>query len=350
MLVVRLVVLVTQAIVRSVVGRLRNGPADSTWSWRMTLTRDVLHDVIAGLQRRADVDEGLARGEGARLDARAQSPMPRRLRVVMERVDDELGGVPCERLVRAGHTDGVLLYLHGGGYVMGSPGTHRHLVAELAWAARTDAVVPDYRLAPAFPFPAAIDDAVAVYNSLLEADVAPERIVVAGDSAGGGLTMALLLRLRDEGSPLPAAAVCFSPYVNLCLDCATMTSNSRTDYLPLSDTALSDWYLQGQDPRHPYASPVYADLSGLPPILVFAGGREVLLDDCRALSIRLREFGNKVVYREYEHMFHVWPAIVPRERDSMLCIDEFSRFVSDSLRTAAESGRPTPTSDALPIT
>lgn len=337
MRIVRLIAIVVVAFWRSVLRRLRSGPVVATWSWRMTVTRDVLHDVIAGLQSPAHPGDADVAVSTPRIDAKAQAPVPRRLRRVISRVDDVLAGVPCERLVRAGRTDGVLLYLHGGGYVMGSPGTHRHLVSELAWAARVDAVVPDYRLAPAHPFPAAVDDAVAVYRALLDAGTAPSRIVVAGDSAGGGLTMALLLRLRDDDVPLPAAAVCLSPYVNLLLDGATMTSNLPTDYLPLGqgDVDLAGWYLDGADPMNPYASPLYADLAGLPPVLVFAGGREVLLDDCRALAARLRDVGNDVVYREYEEMFHVWPAIVPSERDSLLCVDEFGAFVADALRAAA---------------
>ena len=341
MRVVRLIGLVVAAIVRSVLQRLRQGPADPSWSWRMTVTRDVLHDVIAGLQSPAHPGPSAEASAAQRIDARAQAPVPRRLRPVISRVEDSLGGVPCERLLRAGRTDGTLLYLHGGGYVMGSPGTHRHLVSELAWSARVDAVVPDYRLAPVHPFPAAVDDAVAVYRALVASGTAPERIVVAGDSAGGGLTAALLLRLRDEGDQLPAAAVCFSPYVNLLLDGATMTSNLPTDYLPLGrgDVDIAEWYLDGADPKNPYASPLYADLAGLPPVLVFAGGREVLLDDCRAFAARLREAGNGVVYREYEHMFHVWPAIVPAERDSLLCVDEFGAFVDESLRAADGASR-----------
>ncbi len=243
----------------------------------------------------------------------------------------ELGGRPAEWLT----PDGVgraaaLLYLHGGGYGSGSLNSHRDLASRIAIASGCAAVTLGYRLAPEDPFPAAVEDAVAAYQQLLADGIPPERLVVAGDSAGGGLTMALLLALRADGIPLPAAEVCLSPWVDL--------TQSAPSYQELADRdpmvskkdldGLADAYLAGTDPRTELASPLFAaDLSGLPPLRIEVGADEVLLDDATRLAERATEAGNDVtltVWPEMIHVFQAFPGVILPETDlSVAAIGEF---------------------------
>src|SRR5712691_3956124 len=182
----------------------------------------------------------------------------------------------------------VVLYLHGGGYVIGSPRSHRHLAAASAGAAGASALSLDYRRAPEDPFPAAVDDAVACYRWLLEQGIAPGRIVIAGDSAGGGLTVATLLALRDARVPLPAGGVCISPWVDLT--CSGESYRTKADVDPIVRQAgvaeMATAYLGSASPRTPLASPLFADLRGLPPLLIQVCSDEVLLDHAVQLAQR----------------------------------------------------------------
>ena len=200
-----------------------------------------------------------------------------------------LGGVPALDVKVAGADgDGVILYLHGGGYVIGSARTGANLAAPLARRTGLQAVSLDYRLAPEAAFPAAVDDALAAYKELLEGG---REIFVAGDSAGGGLALALVLAARREGLPLPAAVVVFSPWADLTLSGASM--DTRGDFDPLFSRAhmdaYVDHYLAGHDPKDELASPLLADLTGLPPLLIQVGSAEVLLDDSLGLAARAAE-------------------------------------------------------------
>jgi acetyl esterase/lipase len=219
----------------------------------------------------------------------------------------EVGGVKGEWISRVDFEDDItLLYLHGGGYIGGSAATHRQFVSVLTWALGTRTFVPDYRLAPEHRFPAAVDDAVAVFEGL-EA----QHIVVAGDSAGGGLACALLLRLRDEGLDLPAGAILFSPYTDLEHTAPSIAANAATDYLPLGVPSPNVAYLGDHDPKDPLASPIYGDFTGIPPLLVFAGSREMILDDATRLAERAASDGVSVTLHIEPDMMHVWPAILP---------------------------------------
>jgi monoterpene epsilon-lactone hydrolase len=224
----------------------------------------------------------------------------------------------------------ALLYLHGGGYVICSPDTHREMVAHLAKASGCRVLLLDYRLAPEFPFPAAVEDAVAAYRWLLAQGYPARGLAVAGDSAAGGLTVAALVVLRYLGLPMPGAAVCFSPWTDLACTGETLASKASEDpivSLPLLEQ-LAQTYLAGADPRSPLASPLYADLWGLPPLLVQVGTAETLLDDSRRLADRCREAGVEVSLEEWEGMPHVWHFFVsflPEAQQAIARAGEFLR-------------------------
>ena len=205
-------------------------------------------------------------------------------------------------------SDKAILYLHGGGYVIGSLDSHRHLAAEAGRAAGTRTLAIDYRMAPEYPFPAAVDDTVAAYRYLLSNGIAPGNIALAGDSAGGGLVVGALLAIRDAGLTLPGAGWCISPWVDMEATSKSFIDRAETD--PTVQAAgileMAGLYLAGGDPRSPYAAPVYGDLRGLPPLLIQVGAAETLLDDALWLA---REAGKADVIVDLQiwpEMIHVW--------------------------------------------
>jgi epsilon-lactone hydrolase len=241
---------------------------------------------------------------------------------------------PAEWLTPPGaRTDAVVLYLHGGGYVIGSPRSHRHLAAAIARAAGTRALLLDYRLAPEHPFPAGLEDAVAAYQWLLGSGVVPARIVVAGDSAGGGLTMATLLALRERGLPRPAAAVCISPWVDLTNSAASYATKAAVDPIVTLDSIalLTQAYIGTGDPKQPLVSPLYADLHNLPPLLIQVGSDEVLLDDALGLAERARTAGVDVTIREWPAMIHVWHWFLSMLDEADHAIADIGAFVKARL-------------------
>ena len=241
---------------------------------------------------------------------------------------------PAEWLTPPGvRTDAVVLYLHGGGYVIGSPRSHRHLAAAIARAAGTRALLLDYRLAPEHPFPAALEDAVAAYQWLLRDGISPTRVVVAGDSAGGGLTVATLLALRDRGLPRPAAGVCISPWVDLTNSAASYVSKAAVDPIVTLESIamLTQAYIGTGDPKQPLVSPLYADLRGLPPLLVQVGSDEVLVDDAVGLGARARAAGVDVTVHEWPAMIHVWHWFLPMLDEAEQAIGEIAAFVKARL-------------------
>lgn len=240
------------------------------------------------------------------------------------------GGVPAEWISAPGaRRDRAVLYLHGGGYVIGSIATHRQLAADISRSAAARVLLIDYRLAPEHPHPAAVEDALSAYRWLVAQGAAPERTAVAGDSAGGGLTMATLVALRDAGDPLPGAAVCLSPWVDLEAVGDSMTGKSADD--PLVQRAgllrMAAYYLNGLGPRHPLAAPLYADLTGLPPLLIQVGDAETLLDDAVRLAQRAEAAGVKVNIDVWEEMIHVWQLFAPMLPEGREAIDEIGRFL-----------------------
>jgi epsilon-lactone hydrolase len=223
--------------------------------------------------------------------------------------------------------DLVILYLHGGGYVIGSLTSHRHLSFALSQASGASVLALDYRLAPEHPFPAAVNDAVNAFRWLLNQGIKSNRIVIAGDSAGGGLTVATLIALRDEGVDLPAGGVCLSPWVDL--------TNSADSYARIADPMLkkaeldsmAESYLQGQDAKTPLASPLFADLNGLPPLLIQVGTDEHLYDDSINFEARAKAAGVNVTLEVWDEMIHIWHFFYPMLQEGREAIAQIGEFV-----------------------
>ncbi len=243
---------------------------------------------------------------------------------------------------RAADADRALLHLHGGAYALGSPRTHRGLAAALSRVARAPVLLPEYRLAPENPFPAALDDALAAYRWLTrDRGIAPRRVAVTGDSAGGGLAVALLVSLRDAGEPMPACYAGMSPWTDLAGTGRSMTERDELDpWLSAALAAPAARAYAGATPLDdPLVSPLYADLSDLPPMLVHVGTDEILLDDARRLVDRAREHGTDASLGVFEglwHVFHLFPGF-PESRLALQEIGGFVRRHTDPLtaRSAA---------------
>ena len=229
--------------------------------------------------------------------------------------------------------DRTVLYLHGGGYALGSPHEYRDLTSRIGRAAGARVLVPDYRLAPEHPFPAAVEDALTSYRWLLAGGASPDRIVIAGDSAGGGLALAVLVALRDRGEPLPAAGICQSPLVDMEGTGASMDTRAEIDPL-LNRQAVRQMaaaYLAGTDPRNPLAAPLHADFVGLPPLLIQVGEREVLLDDALRVADRARAAGVDVTLQRFEGMPHVFQMFASFLLEARDAIQGLGRFVRDRM-------------------
>lgn len=241
------------------------------------------------------------------------------------------GGVTAEWVTAEGAADSrVVLYFHGGGYIIGSPRTHRAMMAHLSKAAQARVLALDYRLAPEHPFPAPVEDAVAAYRWLLGEGYDPARIALGGDSAGGGLTVAALVQMRYLGLPSAAAGVCVSPWVDMEGLGESMETRAEADPMVMREGLLlsAKTYLGGADPRAPLAAPLYADLRGLPPLLIQVGDAEVLLDDSTRLAGVAREAGVEVrmdVWDDMIHVWHVFAPILPEARQAIAQAGEFIR-------------------------
>jgi monoterpene epsilon-lactone hydrolase len=238
-------------------------------------------------------------------------------------------GVPGDWVRNTRHAQKrTLLYLHGGGYQVGSPQVYREFASQLARRWQAQVALIDYRLAPEHPFPAATDDAFAAYQALLEQGVDPARLIVAGDSAGGGLTMACALEARDAGLPLPAALVVFSPWVDLTISGESALTRERDDMLVTENLrACAADYLAGASPRTPLASPLHADLHGLPPTLIQATENEILCDDARRLADALGAAGVDTRLQLTPDLFHVWQLFCGKLPEADAAIAEATAFV-----------------------
>ena len=223
--------------------------------------------------------------------------------VRIEKID--VAGIPAEWVHPQAEEEGTtLLYLHGGGYSICGPDTHRSLVARLAGAAKTRALLLDYRLAPEHPFPAAVEDAHATYKWLLAEGTDPSRLTLAGDSAGGGLALALMMTLRDAGEPLPAGAALLSPWTDLAMSGWSHVTPGAVDPMLSVTAALTAarHYLQDTPPTEPLASPLYGTFERLPPLLIHVGANEILLDDSRRVADKARIAG-------VDADLHIWPGV-----------------------------------------
>lgn len=262
-----------------------------------------------------------------RLDGLAgQWPLPSD--VTIQPID--MNGVPAEwTATRAADPERVMLYLHGGAYVSGSLVSHRALVAEAGRQAGMRTLALGYRLAPEHPYPAALHDALAGYRFLVASGIRPERIALAGDSAGGGLALATLLSLRDAGEALPGCAWCISPWVDLLMTGDSMADKAEADPL-ISKPYLHDvasLYLGGADPATPLVSPLYADLRGLPPLLIQVGSAETLLDDSVRLARALALADSAVTLEVYPDMIHVWHLFHPHVAAGRRALQSAGRFM-----------------------
>jgi epsilon-lactone hydrolase len=285
------------------------------------------------------------RPEGSEADIvrfiRSRLEVPKFLRYLIAPVDSQ-----AVSLVKDGQVKGewmrlsgepprpTIYYLHGGGYVACSAQSYRSFTLALSQAANASVFALDYRLAPEHRFPAAVEDAVAGYRWLLNQGIDPREIVIGGDSAGGGLTMATLVALRDAGERLPRAAFLISPWADMACAGLSLEANDRRDsmFYGAGVRYMAPVYLGGASPRDPLASPVYADLSNLPPTLIHVSDTEVLLDDSTRLSDRAKQCGVDVKLRVWNNLPHAWPVMVAfRMPESFQALGEIAEFIRTAL-------------------
>lgn len=245
-------------------------------------------------------------------------------------VDDALAGVAAVRFQGQGaDASRALLYLHGGGYTTGAIASHEALTSRLALAAGCPVFALDYRLAPEHPFPAALEDAVAACRALAGRGIAPGRLALAGDSAGGGLAAAALLALRDDGDALPGCAVLISPWADLAGESGWASADEAAD--PMVTIAslhrMAGAYLAGGDARHPLASPIFAELAGLPPLLIQVGTAEILLTDATVFAQRARAAGVEVTLEVEPGAPHVWHHFLPMLPEAVAAVERIAAFL-----------------------
>jgi monoterpene epsilon-lactone hydrolase len=304
--------------------RLLRGPKRPSWS----LIYEIAVEVARGLFRH-NVEESERTG---RPIASPSASLQHSLRSLLTFESGTLAGLPAEwHAPRGLHGDApTILYLHGGGYVSMAPASYRDLVPRIALAAGARCVVPNYRKAPKHPFPAANEDALACYRALLDMGVAPERLFIAGDSAGGGLSLATMLRLRDAGLPLPRAAILISPWVDLRCRDESLLANAKLDYLSpsLLDIA-SRQYAGTAGLDDAFVSPIGADLRGLPPMLVTTGEVELFFSQNHAFVDRARAAGVSVIHEVGPDMVHVFQLFAPLSETARVSIRTIGQFVGE---------------------
>lgn len=282
--------------------------------------------VLERLRERPVVTDEPVENWRAGMEERAKAFRPKD-GVTFESVD--AGGVPAEWVVASNADERVFIYFHGGGYCCGSIDTHRVLASFVAEACRARVLNVDYRLAPEHPYPAGVEDAVAAYRWLVAQGVGADRITMGGDSAGGGLSLAAMMSLRETGAPLPAAAVLICPWTDMTLSGDSIATGAEDELIArVPDLVrLKDWYLDGHDAADPMVSPVFADLSGLPPMLVHVGLADILADDGRQVAERAKSAGVDVTIDEWEEMVHVWHSMAPILPEGQQAIDRIGEFV-----------------------
>lgn len=244
----------------------------------------------------------------------------------------QIEGLPAAWLGPEGTPDDkIILYLHGGGYVSGSINSHLILCLPMTQALKRNILLPEYRLAPEHPFPAALEDALASYRWLLREGYSPQNIVFAGDSAGGGLGLATTLALRDAGEPLPAAVVCLSPWTDLTNSGQSHITKAAVEPVLKTDVLKqwAAWYANSTPFTHPLVSPLYADFHGFPPLLIQVGSDEILLDDARRLAEKAHANGVDVTLRIWEGLWHAWHALGGLTPESEQAFQEIHTFLQE---------------------
>ena len=292
-------------------------------SLRSRIIQRIMRDAKDALLSTEPLEERRRRFEAA---ARRAIRVPRNVSVRSV----SAGGVPSDFLEPDEVAPGrVILYLHGGAYVICSPTTHRGLTGRVACTARAHVLAIDYRLAPEHPFPAALEDALASYHWLLEKGYAPEHIAIGGDSAGGGLTLATALSLRDNHEPLPAALFLISPWTDLTFSGDSIRARAHRDPI-LSDNGdgwLINAYAGASPLTHPYISPVFADPRGLPPTLIQVGSEEILYDDSSRLEAKMNTAGVANRFEVWDGMWHVFHAFAPYVPEANQAINRIGAFL-----------------------
>ncbi len=230
---------------------------------------------------------------------------------------------------RRAHSDYVILYLHGGGYNVGSATAGRLLAERLSAKSQAIVLAPNYRLAPEHPFPAALDDALACYDWLLARGFSPDKIAFAGDSAGGGLALSTVLKLRDTNRPMPASLVLFSPWTDLTLSGDSIRANGKKD-LMLNEpwlAAMAENYAREHPKNNPLLSPLYSDLADLPPAMIQVARQEILFDDSKRIAERYSEAGNQMILDEWDGMWHVWQLFVKYLPEANQAVAQAGQFI-----------------------
>jgi epsilon-lactone hydrolase len=292
------------------------------------LKRDVITRETSTVELRKQFEEG----------AKKFGSIPPEVTVSPVRIPDLPEGLAAEWIHPAGSaatpsaSDKAIFYTHGGGYVTGNCADHRMHVAKFVKAAGVGALLYDYRLAPEYPFPAAMEDTLAAYRWLLSQGVLPANIVLVGESAGGGLCLASLLAIRDESLPLPAAGVALSPWTDLKCSGESYRTNARRDISTLGSWEVwGSYYVGPNDPANPWISPLYGDLHGLPPILIEVGDHEILLDDSRRFAEKAKSTGIDLTLHVWDGMVHCFPLFAPMFPEATQAWEETIAYIRKQL-------------------
>ncbi len=248
--------------------------------------------------------------------------------------EEIIAGIKTEWLIPAGaEPEKVILYVHGGGYVSGSCHDHRAIVSKFAKEAGAATLVYEYRLAPEDPFPAALDDSVSIYRWLLDTGKKPENILIAGESAGGGLSMALLLALKEKKIALPAGAVAISPWLDLTCSSDSYRTRNKVSAAQLNSwTVFSKYYYRDYNPENPLISPLFGDLQGLPPLFINSATDDELFDEGEKFAIKAKESGVDITFRAGQGMLHCYPLLAPMFREATEAMEEIAIFIKKHLR------------------
>jgi acetyl esterase/lipase len=316
------------ASIRVLVRRLRHGPTHPTWTWSEELLVAIFRASLLSASA-ADIDLMSPRGRGPK------PPLARAVGRALTVEDVDLAGVRAERYCPKAPRSGTMLRFHGGGFVTGTVATERRPSAELAVASGCETFSIEYRLAPKHPYPAALEDAITAYRALIERGADPASTIFFGASAGAGLALSALLKCRELGLPQPAGAVLLWPYADFTFSGASINTFAEIDMLPLRDLA-GVWgpvYVGGADPADPLVSPALADLSGLPPLLVIAGGAESLLSCAERIDANARTAGVDCQFTVYPHKVHGW-MMLPKLPATLEAVDEINKWVAARLADA----------------